>query len=178
MYYTYAYLREDNTPYYIGMGKGMRIHKSHNRGCQDIKPPLGRRVKLTENLTREGAIEEEIRLISFYGRKDNGTGILRNMTDGGEGQTGAVDTSKFASYGTLGKTMPQSQKDKLHKYYTDTFELTNKDGRVIIEKTTLKQLAEDYCLNRSTLYKVMKGVSKYQWHKGWKVKRLSQSGKT
>jgi hypothetical protein len=33
---------------------------------------------------------EVIRLIAFYGRIDNGTGCLRNLTDGGEGVTGRI----------------------------------------------------------------------------------------
>jgi hypothetical protein len=83
-YYTYAYLREDRTPYYIGKGKENRIHKKHMVSI----PPENRILFLKKNLTENEAIKHEIYMISVFGRKNNGTGILRNLTDGGEGSSG------------------------------------------------------------------------------------------
>ena len=82
-FYTYAYLREDGTPYYIGKGKGNRINFSHNRRI--AIPPQNRRIFLKQNLTEEEAFKHEIYMIAVFGRKDLETGILRNLTDGGEG---------------------------------------------------------------------------------------------
>ena len=90
-YYTYAYLREDRTPYYIGIGKGNRIYSTHKR----IKPPKdkSRIIYLKQNLTEEEAFRHEIYMIAVFGRKDLETGILRNRTDGGEGASGLVMSS-------------------------------------------------------------------------------------
>jgi hypothetical protein len=90
-FYTYAYLREDRTPYYIGKGKGNRI--SH-RKKRDVKPPKdkSRIIFLKQNLTEEEAFKHEIYMIAVFGRKDNGTGILHNRTDGGEGPSGFIHT--------------------------------------------------------------------------------------
>ena len=84
-YYTYAYLREDKTPYYIGKGKGKRIYSTN----RIYKPPTdeSRIIFLKQNLTEEEAFKHEIYMIAVFGRKDNGTGILRNLTDGGEGSS-------------------------------------------------------------------------------------------
>jgi hypothetical protein len=83
-YYTYTYLRENGTPYYIGKGKGNRMY---NRGKKDIKPPKdkSRILILKQNLTEEEAFKHEIYMIDVFGRKDLRTGILRNKTNGGEG---------------------------------------------------------------------------------------------
>jgi hypothetical protein len=91
-YYTYAYLREDGTPYYIGKGKAGRINNKLH--AIHLPPEEGRRIFLKKNLTDEQARKHEIYMIAVLGRKDLGTGILRNMTDGGEGCAGRVVTDE------------------------------------------------------------------------------------
>lgn len=95
-YYTYAYLREDGTPYYIGKGKDGRVFKNHMRQNKiDLKPKdKSRIIFLKQNLTEEQAIKHEIYMISVFGRKDLGTGILRNMTNGGDGISGYSHTEE------------------------------------------------------------------------------------
>ena len=81
-YYTYAYLREDGTPYYIGKGKETRINDYHTKFVK--VPPKERRLFLKQNLTEAEALRHEIYMIDVLGRKDLGTGILINRTSGGD----------------------------------------------------------------------------------------------
>jgi hypothetical protein len=94
MFYTYFWLREDGTPYYVGKGKGQRAYRS---GCPTLSSCDGyltvtdfSRIIIQEQPSEEEAFEVEKFFIAYYGRKDLGTGVLRNLTDGGEGQSGAV----------------------------------------------------------------------------------------
>jgi hypothetical protein len=88
-FYTYAYLREDRTPYYIGKGQGNRAYKSGRRSVNPPKDKL-RIIFLKQNITEQEAFRHEIYMIAVFGRKDLGTGILHNRTNGGDGCSGLV----------------------------------------------------------------------------------------
>ena len=81
-YYTYAYLREDRTPYYIGKG---RLKRAWSKQHSVRLPPKERILILKQDMTNEEACRHEVYMVSVFGRQDLGTGILRNMTAGGEG---------------------------------------------------------------------------------------------
>lgn len=104
-FYTYAYLREDRTPFYIGKGTGNRAYKKYKG---DIKPPKdkSRIIFLKKNLTEEDAFRHEKYMIAVFGRKDIGTGILLNKTDGGEGGSGRIPWNK-------GKSLSDETKEKI-----------------------------------------------------------------
>jgi hypothetical protein len=92
IYYVYAYLREDGTPYYIGKGKDKRAFKRHRKGKLPVPKDVSKIVFLQEELSEQDALTLEHLLIMQYGRIDLGTGILRNLTNGGEGSSGYIQS--------------------------------------------------------------------------------------
>lgn len=117
-YYVYIYLNQliegywkykeyifTYQPFYVGKGKNNReLHhlyksnlnkKSHkNNTIKQIIKETGNEpihFRLIENLSNKDAIRIEAELIETFGRVNEGTGILTNMTDGGEGVNNFTD---------------------------------------------------------------------------------------
>lgn len=96
-WFVYCYLRVSNwTPYYIGISSTAHRPTAKNHTCVVPKNPVRIRM-MRSGLTEEEAKEWEMFYIAHYGRKDIGTGILRNLTDGGEGRTGGPDMIRAAA---------------------------------------------------------------------------------
>jgi hypothetical protein len=108
-YYTYAFLREDGTPYYIGKGLKKRVYVYRSKGAR--RPTDKNRILiLKSNLTEEEAFKHEIYMIAIFGRKDLGTGILHNRTNGGEGCSGrkcSPETGRKIAEAISGESHPQ-----------------------------------------------------------------------
>jgi len=194
-YYTYAYLREDGTPYYIGKGKGGRAHK---KGKGEVAPPKNRSkvIKLKQNITEEEAFRHEKYMIAILGRKDLGTGILRNKTNGGDGPSGYImsDEQKlYLSQVHSGKKLTEEHKRKIteanirrgagkYKRTPETllkmktgrklikYHLKHKDGTELIIDSMNQFCKENPHLDRSAMNRVGRGIKKT--YKGWTVEKL------
>lgn len=115
MYYCYAYMREDGTPYYIGKGRGQRAYLKHPRKNNlDMCPKDKTKIIILKEFEDEySAYQYEMEMIETYGRKCDGTGILRNMTIGGEG-----NKSVFKTY----EERKQAEVERKRKWYYDNQE--------------------------------------------------------
>lgn len=96
IYYVYMYLRANDseiasagTPYYIGKGKDKRAWSKHTLPLPNNPSNI---IIVMENLSEVDAFELEKKLIAEWGRVDLRTGILRNLTNGGDGHSGFLQS--------------------------------------------------------------------------------------
>ena len=111
------------TPYYAGKGSGKRAFQSRGHGALHHPKDISR-ILVFPHATEAEAFESEMAFIKWFGRKDNGTGVLRNLTDGGEGVSGGhwemsaegrtnISTSLLGNTRTLGFKQSDETRAKL-----------------------------------------------------------------
>lgn len=92
-FYVYAYIDSNtNLPYYIGKGNHNRAWRKHS----NVAIPENDKfiVIISYNLTEIGAYAIERKLIQWYGKISDNTGILLNKASGGEGASGYKHTEE------------------------------------------------------------------------------------
>ncbi len=92
-FYSYLWLREDWTPYYAGKGSKNRAFERH---AGFYAPKDRMRILIFPKASEAEAFASEVALIAAFGRKDLGTGCLRNLTDGGENPPRTKKGRKFS----------------------------------------------------------------------------------
>ena len=103
--YQFENLYFEYEPFYVGKGIGNRINahdepkdtKTKKRAKIRKIKKLGLeviKIKLFEDLSESSAFELEKSTISLIGRKDKKVGPLLNLTDGGEGSSGVIQSKE------------------------------------------------------------------------------------
>jgi len=90
----------DNSVFYVGMGSHYRPFETKKRSLfwKKVDKKYGTFVDVVKrNMSRDDAYELEKTLIEHYGRRDKNEGMLVNMTDGGDGGLGAIQTEAHIS---------------------------------------------------------------------------------
>lgn len=123
MAYVYRHIRLDkNEPFYIGIGSDAKYHRAGEKTRRnDLWKKIVNKTKyeieiLIDDITYEEAKIKEVEFIKIYGRIIDGTGILSNLTLGGEGAKGHIvskETAKKISDAQKGRKLSKEHIENL-----------------------------------------------------------------
>lgn len=94
-FYVYVLSYPDGKPFYVGKGKGSRVYHYGGGFSKRVASKITRSggvvgITMFPCVSEAQAFKREKFLIKFYGRRDIKTGVLCNLSDGGEGPSGVV----------------------------------------------------------------------------------------
>ena len=201
-YILYYYLREDfSSPFYVGYGKPRRINAKHLRSNgANLLPPRERRWIVKSELSKEEAVELEIKHIALWKRECDG-GVLLNQNLGGEGKPGGQKTKGFGgrkhseeakrkiSEKVAGKNNPrygirlsQEIKTKISENITPkfgkdnpnskTWKIVSPENKEYIITGTLKEFCESQNISYATMSAAIKYNRKGPRKNGWGIEKV------
>lgn len=188
MFYVYE-LRNPvtNLPFYIGVGKenrksncsretqhekdairfrnGAKIRSANRHKFNTILSIIDEGLNVQINILQkfineQDAFNEEIRLIDHYGRCDLGTGILTNLTNGGEGCVNPSIESREKRSMTM-KGRPSPRKGTILGPYSEVRKMNQKEKSAKTRENLTQEEKEVQHLNRSIAQR-----GKIPWNKG------------
>lgn len=160
----YRHLKPCGEVFYIGIGnKKSRAYKKTERSeywsSIVTKYPNYEVQIISFNITREEACELEKMLISWYGRRDLGTGTLVNLTDGGDGNykrsevtikklSNSANKLKGNNHFNFGKIRTDETKEKLSKAKKGIKVKQDVIDKIVNTRITKNKLLKKYiCIN-------------------------------
>jgi hypothetical protein len=140
-FYVYGYVRSNGSEhgpagsfYYIGKGKGHRKYQTKNRNVPVPNNPQNI-ITFSEGMHESDALQSEMLLIHLFGRIDNCTGCLRNLTDGGDGLSGWVPSDETKA------KMSSSRTGMTHTFETKAKIAAARRGKTLTPENKAKLLA-------------------------------------
>jgi len=166
-YYVYGhFIPGEDTPFYIGKGTGRRYKKTDNRNkwWKHIAEKYGYESRiLQEGLTDEEACKLEKQLIVQYGRRDLNTGVLVNLTDGGETSQGykLTDEQKLQRGKNSKRMWAEKSKEERHIIRMTDWQ-TRSDEQKEVHKENTKKNRKYVPLSEDTKRKIRESL-KEKW---------------
>ena len=141
-------------PFYVGKGKGKRIIDTLTENKNLFKKNVINKIKLNgdkpisivvkDNLSEFDSFTLEKKLIKLIGRRNLNTGYLTNLTDGGEGTSGIIQSNET-------KHKRNESLKKYRPYFkSNEFKIKMKN---IAQKRIVSDKYIEYCKNLSEKYK-------------------------
>jgi len=190
IHYLYKHIRIDkNEPFYIGIGTICQndINNSNENIYYRRAFSICRRNEIWKKITNKSKYkieivlesnnydyikEKEIEFIKYYGRIDLKTGILSNLTDGGDGTVNikvSDITRQKMSNRMKGTKMSKETRRKMSEKKLQKITKKVIDIKTGVVYKSAKEAAEKCNINISTLHNYLKGRNPNKTNLTWQI---------